>query len=209
NNAPGDPAMNRTVLSAAIALALAGGVAAQEIATAPEAERSGGVVPITYTGDRGRIGLGIDQDGDLLGELLGIFAYDGTRAFLGEGWLGHGGAGGIKFAYNWLWGGRTREDTINDPDSILVSKFFVAADRNAYDDRKASIGFGLEKRDISFDLYYSRALSDERLVSWRTDSFTETVTGNENGRPWRQEITTETLTELFEHPYEDGIGFRV
>lgn len=201
--------MNRTVLSAAIALALAGGVAAQEIATAPEAERSGGVVPITYTGDRGRIGLGIDQDGDLLGELLGIFAYDGTRAFLGEGWLGHGGAGGIKFAYNWLWGGRTREDTINDPDSILVSKFFVAADRNAYDDRKASIGFGLEKRDISFDLYYSRALSDERLVSWRTDSFTETVTGNENGRPWRQEITTETLTELFEHPYEDGIGFRV
>src|SRR5690606_39369765 len=71
------------------------------------------------------------------------------------------------------------------------------------------IGFGLEKRTSSFDLYYSRAFSDERLVASRTDIFTEIVTGVEGGRPWRQELTTETVTKLFEHPYEDGIGFRV
>src|SRR5690606_8806104 len=71
------------------------------------------------------------------------------------------------------------------------------------------IGFGLEKRTTSFDLYYSRAFSDERLVASRTDIFTEIVTGVEGGRPWRQELTTETVTKLFEHPYEDGIGFRV
>lgn len=201
--------MNRTILFAAISLALAGAAAAQEIATAPEAERSGGVVPITYTGDKGRVGLGIDQDGDLLGELLGVFAYDGTRAFLGEGWFGQGGSGGIKFAYNWLWGGKTVDDTINAPDSVLVSKVFLAADQNVLDDRKATIGFGLEKRNTSFDLYYSRAFTDERLLSSNLDTFTEIVTGVENGRPWRQEVTTETLTQLFEHPYEDGIGFRV
>lgn len=201
--------MNRSILSAAVSLALAGGATAQDIATAPEPDRSGGVVPITYTGDKGRIGLGIDQDGDVLGEILGVFAYDGTRAFLGEGWFGQGGAGGLKFAYNWLWGGRTVDDTINAPDSVLVSKVFLAADRNVFDDRKATIGFGLEKRNTSFDLYYSRAFSDERLVASRTDIFTEIVTGVEGGRPWRQELTTETVTKLFEHPYEDGIGFRV
>lgn len=201
--------MNRTTLFAAISLALAGAAAGQEIATAPEAERSGGVVPITYTGDKGRVGLGIDQDGDLLGELLGVFAYDGRRAFLGEGWFGQGGSGGIKFAYNWLWGGKTVDDTINAPDSVLVTKVFLAADQNVFDDRKATLGFGLEKRNTSFDLYYSRALTDERLISSDVDIFTEIVTGVENGRPWRQEITTETLTQLFEHPYEDGLGFRV
>ena len=201
--------MNRTILSAAVSLALAGAAGAQEIVTAPEAERSGGVVPVTYTGDKGRVGLGIDQDGDLLGEILGVFAYDGTRAFLGEGWFGQGGSGGLKFAYNWLWGGKTLDDTINAPDSVLVSKFFLAADQNVFDDRKATIGFGLEKRNTSWDLYYSRAFTDERLLSSNLDTFTEIVTGVENGRPWRQEITTETLTRLFEHPYEDGIGFRV
>jgi outer membrane protein OmpA-like peptidoglycan-associated protein len=201
--------MKRTVLSATIALSFAGAAAGQPVATAPEANPSDAVVPITYVGGNARIGLGIDDEGDLLGELLGVFGYDGTRAFLAEGWLGQGSAGGAKISYNWLWGGKTVEDTINAPDGVLVTKAFLAADQNTFEDRKATLGFGLERRNTSLDFYYSRALTDERLVSSDLQTRIETITGVENGRPYTQQITIDTLTELFEHPYEDGVGLRV
>lgn len=200
--------MNRKVLCAAIAASFAGAAAGQQIATDPAAEPSGGVVPLTYVGGNARIGLGIDQDGDVTGEGLGIFGYDGTRAFLAEGWLGHGGAGGVKFGYNWLWGGRTVQDTIDAPDGVLVAKAFGALDRNAFDDRKATVGLGFEKRDTSVDVYYSHALSDERLIASTTLVERETITGSENGRPYRQEITTLTTTDQFERPYRHGLGVR-
>lgn len=200
--------MNRKVLCAAIAASFAGAAAGQQIATDPAAAPSGGVVPLTYVGGNARVGLGIDQDGDVTGEALGIFGYDGTRAFLAEGWLGHGGAGGVKFGYNWLWGGRTVQDTIDAPDGVLVAKAFGALDRNAFDDRKATVGMGFEKRDTSVDVYYSHALSDERLVDSRSVRTIETITGTENGRPFRQDITIDTLTEQFERPYRHGLGVR-
>lgn len=200
--------MNRKVLCAAIAASFAGAAAGQQIATDPASAPAGGVVPLTYVGGNARIGLGVDQDGEVTGDALGIFGYDGTRAFLAEGWLGHGGAGGLKFGYNWLWGGRSLQDTIDAPDGVLVAKAFGALDRNAFDDRKATVGLGFEKRDTSVDVYYSHALSDERLIAGTSLLEFETITGTENGRPYRQDITTATHTLQFERPYRHGLGVR-
>lgn len=205
----GDTTMKRKLLCTAIAATLAGAAGAQPVTSQATPPAEGALVPITYVGGNGRIGLGIDDEGDLLGELLGVFGYDGTRAVLAEGWFGQGGAGGVKIAYNWLWGGKTVQDTIDAPDGIRVAKFFLAADRNVFDDRKATIGFGLERRDTAFDLYYSHALSDERLLSSGTERRIEIVQGTIDGRPYTQRITIDTLTELFEHPYENGLGLRV
>ncbi len=200
--------MQKRILFVAIAVALAGAAAAPAAAQDADSRGSGGVIPISHVGSNARIGLGLDQDGNVQGEALGIFGYDGTRAFLAEGWLGDGGAGGIKFAYNWLWGSRSVDDSIHAPDTVLVTKLFAALDQNAFDDRKATLGFGWERRKLGVDLYYARALTDERLIAHRSERTVEQVTGNDGGRPYRQEITIDTLTEQFEHPYQHGVGVR-
>lgn len=167
-------------------------------------------IPITYVGANTRIGLGFTDDGDANGEFLAIFGADGRSAWLAEGWFGQGGAAGLKFARHWLLGGATREDTIERPETVRVGKAFVAIDQNAFDDRKATLGFGLERERWFGDLYVSAGLTDERLVDSRTLVEQSTLTGTTPaGRPFTQLRTVTTTTRAFEKAYDHGVGARV
>lgn len=188
-------------------LTFASGLAhAQNQTTPPPAQ---GVVPITYVGSNGRIGVGINDDGDVNGEFLGFFGHRGHATGMVEGWYGQGGAGGLKLGYHWLWGGRSLDEVIADPDGASVAKVFAAVDRNVMGDRKASLGFGLERERWFGDLYVSAGLTDERLVDTRNVVNISTITGtNAAGRPFTQQRTVTTLTRAFEQAYDHGVGAR-
>jgi outer membrane protein OmpA-like peptidoglycan-associated protein len=166
-------------------------------------------VPITYVGSQARIGLGIDKEGDVSGEALGFFGHDGDSTWFGEGWIGQGGSGGLKLGRHWLWGGRSAQDAIETPDAITVAKTFAAVDRNAFGDRKATLGFGLERERWFGDLHVSAGLTDERLVDTRSVVTTSTLSGTTpGGRPFTQQRTLTTVTRFFEQAYDHGVGAR-
>ncbi len=180
-----------------IAIALATAAQAQ---TTPETGMDASI-PITYVGSNARVSLGINDDGDILGEVLGILGKTDESAWLAELWLGQGGAGGVKFGYNWLRG---------EPEggSASVWKVFAAGDQNVFKDRKATIGIGRERNDFFWSGYISHAASGKRLVDTDLDTVVNTLTGSDANGNWTQTQTIETLTEFFERPYENGIGMR-
>jgi zona occludens toxin (predicted ATPase) len=45
--------------------------------------------------------------------------------------LGAGAGGGIQVDHNWLLWGKTRQDSIDAPDSVVVAKSFLAVTRTA------------------------------------------------------------------------------
>lgn len=196
--------MHKPMLLAALLTFASGFTQAQ---TAPPPAE--GVVPITYVGSNGRIGVGVNDDGDVNGEFLGFFAHRGHATGMVEGWYGQGGAGGLKLGYHWLWGGRTLDQVIADPTGASVAKVFAAVDRNVMGDRKASLGFGWERETWFGDLYVSAGLTDERLVDTRTLVNISTITGtNAAGRPFTQQRTLTTITRAFEQAYDHGVGAR-
>ncbi len=195
--------MRRTSIATAIALVLGAPVHAQP-APAEDAQ-----VPLTYVGANARVSLGIDEHGDVQGEALGIFGFDGDSAWIGELWKGQGSAGGVQFDYHWLLGGLTRQDTIDRPGDVRVAKAFVAFDQNVWHDRKASVGVGYEKNDFFVDGYLSFATSGARRIDTLTEQTSHLLSGVENGHAWTQTETVTTITDVFAHPYEHGIGVRL
>jgi outer membrane protein OmpA-like peptidoglycan-associated protein len=195
--------MTRTTLSLALGLALLQPAFAQQ--TPPPVE---GQVPVSYVGSNARLSLGVSDDLDATGELLFVFGEDGDSAWLAEAWFGYGGAGGIKFDYHWLWGGRTRDDLLEDASNVRVAKAFVAIDQNPFDDRKATLGFGLEREHGFFDVYLSHGLTDERLADTDVLTTTRLLTGTEAGRPYQQLETTTLTTRTFFQAYDWGVGLR-
>ena len=129
-------------------------------------------IPITYVGTNARVSLGVNDDGDINGEALGIFGFDGDSAWIAQLWLAEHGAGGVQLDYHWLWGGKTRQDSIDNPDSVRVAKAFVAVDKNIWNDRKATLGVGYQKNDFFVDGYVSGALTGNRYVGTDTDTTT-------------------------------------
>jgi outer membrane protein OmpA-like peptidoglycan-associated protein len=208
SNLSGDIIMRRRLLSLAIASVLASPVAAQSTADPPP-QPSDAVVPLSWVGSDTRVSIGIDDDGDFEGEAFQVFGNDGDSAWIGQGWIGRGGAGGAKLDYHWLWGGLTREDTITRPDAVTVAKAFVAVDQNAFEDRKLSVGFGLERERFFLDGYLSQGLTDERLTDTFVEVRNDTITGTQNGRPFTQTRTTTTTTRSFEQAWDHGVGARV
>ncbi|MGB0133141.1 Ig-like domain-containing protein [Dokdonella sp.] len=182
-----------------VAIALATTAHAQ----APSEPSSGDVtIPVTYVGSNARVSLGVDNDGDVLGEILAILGKTDESAWLAELWLGQGSSGGLQVSYNRLFGSA-------DSDKATVWKFFGAGDQNMYQDRKATIGVGWERNDLFFSGYYSHATSGSRLINSTLITDTTTLTGSDAGGAYTQLQTVETLTDFFEHPYDDGVGFRL
>lgn len=195
---------------APLLLAVSGAAQAQPSnpATAPAAGDAS--IPITYVGANTRIGLGFTDDGDASGEFLAVFGADGRSAWLAEGWFGQGGAGGLRVGRHWLLGGATREDTIERPETVRVGKAFLAIDQNPFEDRKATLGLGLERERWFGDLHLSAGLTDERLVDTRVVVDRSTITGiTPAGRPFTQQRTLTTTTRAFEKAYDHGVGARV
>ncbi|UXI69148.1 Ig-like domain-containing protein [Tahibacter amnicola] len=200
--------MHRTLLALGIALALSAPSAAQENPAA-DARPVDHTIPLTYVGTNARVSLGVNDDGDIHGEGLGIFGFDGDSAWLGQLWLAEHGAGGVQFDYHWLWGGKTRQDTIDNPDSVAVAKAFVAVDQNIWNDRKATLGVGYEKNDFFVDGYLTAGITGKRFIGSTLTMDTTTLNGTENGHTYTQISTTRTITDAFEHPYEKGLGVRL
>ncbi len=164
----------------------------------------------TYIGDRYRIGVGLDSEFDVTGEFLAAFAETDSSSWIGEGWLGREGAGGLKLNYHWLTGAETEEGP--DGDVYVdgrVAKLFLAADQNQHSDRKLTFGGGMETESMFWSLYGMSAISDERLVS-RDESVEEMiVTGQVDGRDFTRMDALERVVDWYEAPYEWGVGARL
>lgn len=163
---------------------------------------------LAFVGDTSRLGIGIDDDGDWLGEYFHVFGDGEHSNWVGEVWANDEEAGGLKFGYHWISGAEGLSE-INNADDLWVGKLFLAADQNEEDDRKATLGFGYENSSVFWGAYFMKSLTDERLVSEITDSFTRPVTetiGNEVFQ--RDDIVTNTF-RAYEHPYDRGIGLRL
>jgi outer membrane protein OmpA-like peptidoglycan-associated protein len=183
-------------------LCIAFALAATANAQPPSSPVSGdATIPLTYVGSNARVSLGINDDGDVLGEILAILGKTDESAWLGELWLGQGGAGGVQLGYNRLRGAA-------ESDSAAVWKFFAAGDQNRFKDRKATLGIGWERDDLFFSGYVSHATSGTRLVDARLFSDTTILNGSDALGDYTQTQTIDTLITAFEHPYENGLGVR-
>ena len=164
---------------------------------------------LTFAGDRYRVGVGIDTEFDVIGEFMAAFNETPTSALIGEGWLGRKGAGGLKLNYHWLFSGTSE----SGPDGPVytdgrVAKLFIAADQNQHDDRKLTLGLGYEHQDRFLGIYGMRALTDERLVNRAVDLSDVLVRGEIGGRGFSRLDQLERVTELFEKPFDWGVGLR-
>lgn len=162
-----------------------------------------------FIGDRYTIGIGLDSEFDVIGEFQAALYESQRSSFIGDGWLGSEGAGGVKLNYHWL----INETAEEGPDGPVytdgnIAKLFVAADQNQFEDRKLTFGGGWEGRNWAFSGYGMTALSDERLVDSTTTFEEMLVTGQIDGRDFSRVDSIETVTELFEEPYEWGLGLR-
>jgi outer membrane protein OmpA-like peptidoglycan-associated protein len=206
--------MARKLLPVAIGLALSSTGFAQTQAEIdqgrqPPVDASAPVqsVPVTYVGSNLRVSLGVDEDGDVLGEVLGILGKTDEHAWLGQLWLGNGGAGGVQVDYHWLRG--SADEAADHPDNASVWKVFGAGDQNAWKDRKVSLGLGWEKQDFSVDGYLMHSVTGSRLANTTTDTILTEISGSDENGPYTQTQTVETLTKFYEHPYDNGVGVRL
>jgi len=197
--------VRRKLLPIAVGLALSSTAFAQSASVSPPPPVDS-TIPITYVGSNARVSLGVDDHGDVLGEVLGILGKTDEHAWLAELWLGQGGAGGVQIDYHWLHG--SAADAIEKPDSVSVLKAFGAFDQNQWKDRKVSVGFGWEKNDFSVDGYLMHATSGSRFVNQINTSVVTQINGSDSGGDFTQTQTIDTLTQYFEHPYDNGVGVR-
>lgn len=197
--------MHRNLLATAVGLALLSPLCAQD---APPPDSTVGSVPVALVSSNARVGLGVNEEGEVHGEARAFFGDDGDSLWFGEGWLGDGGAGGLKLGLNWLWGA-AREDSIERPETVTVAKTFIAVDQNRNEAQKVSVGVGMEREHWYGDVYLSGGITGDRLVGQSTTTLVNTLTGTDAGRPYTQTQTIATLLREFEHPYEGGIGARI
>jgi outer membrane protein OmpA-like peptidoglycan-associated protein len=155
---------------------------------------------LEYMGDHTRLGIGVDSDGEVSGEVLHVFGETDTSNFIGEGWGGSNGAG-LKLNYHWL---------VGDEDNVdFVSKVFIAVDQNEDLDRKATFGAGLETEKFFAGAYGSKSISDSRELSRSSITNTDILTGTDSVGAWRQEQNSSLLTRRFAKAYDYGVGLRV
>ncbi len=164
----------------------------------------------TFIGDQYRIGIGLDSEFDITGEFQASFAETYRNAWIGEGWLGRKGAGGLKLNYHWVFGGETDDG----PDGPVytdgrVAKLFMAGDQNQHSDRKLTFGGGMEYERFFWSLYGMTAISSERLVNQEIDIEELIVTGQVDGRDFTRMDTLERVVDWYEAPYEWGAGVRI
>lgn len=159
---------------------------------------------LSYTGGLSLVGVGVDQDGRIHGQASHVLHEESLSAWIAQAWLGNGG-GGLRLDYNWIAG----QDGQPETDGV-VRKMFAALDRNRDDDRKFTVGLGLERENWSGSLSYATGLSDQRWVGpvLVTDETTQ-QSGTDAGKPYIDTTTTTTYTRFFERAYRHGVGMRV
>ncbi|MGN6519844.1 MAG: Ig-like domain-containing protein [Dokdonella sp.] len=165
-------------------------------------------VPLSYVGNDGSVSIGVNREGHTEGQLLGVFARNNARAMVGQIWWDQSGAGGAQADFNWLWGGdpiAAREH----PDRATVARLSFAVDQNGEHDRKATLGFGIERRAFSVEGWLSHGISGARLAGHAVHSDVATTSGDDDIGTYTQ-VDTTTIQTLFERkPYGAEIGLQV
>jgi hypothetical protein len=162
-------------------------------------------VPLSYVGNDGSVSIGVNREGQTEGQLLGVFARNNARALVGQVWWDRAGAGGAQADFNWLWGGdpiAAREH----PDQATVSRLSFALDQNADKDRKATLGFGVERRDYSIEAWLAHGVSGARVAGHALHDDLSQVGGSDDIGTYTQVETTTTDTLFESKPYGTEIG---
>ncbi len=165
-------------------------------------------VPLSYVGNDGSVSLGINREGQTEGQLLGVFARNNARAVVGQLWWDRTGAGGVQGDFNWLWG-VTPLEAREHPDSVTIARLSFALDQNEGHDRKATLGFGIERREFSLEGYLARAVTGARSAGSSLHNDITTLTGVDDIGNYTQ-VQTSTVETLFARkPYGIEAGFQV
>jgi len=158
---------------------------------------------LAYQDDYSQVGLGVDQSGNITGEVKYLLSGDTASGTIGELWASDG-AGGLKLSRNWI-----PTDADGKPDrTSAIRKLFAALDQNSLQDRKFTLGGGLENGRGFVAAYLSTAASGSRRLAPQTETTVTTVNGVDNGRPYIDTITSITTINTYEHPFDWGIGVR-
>lgn len=200
---------NAVTLAVLAALATPGAVLAQmvpgQVVGNHPAEVSGAAAgaSLQYTGGLSQIGIGIDRDARVQGQASHVLSEDLFSAWIAQAWLGNR-AGGLRIDYNWIPAIEGKADA-----SAFARKLFAAVDRNRDSDRKLTLGVGLENERWFGSLSASHGLSGKRYLGGPLVSESvATVTGDDNGRPYLDTVTTTTATRYFRQVYDYGLGVR-
>ena len=165
-------------------------------------------VPLTYVGGDGSVSLGINAEGETEGQLLGVFARNDARAMVGQLWWDRAGAGGIQADFNWLWGmdpARAREQ----PGEATIARLTFALDQNAEHARKATLGFGIERREFSLEGYLARGFGGGRAAGSTTLLDDRVLTGSDGVGDYAQLETTATELLFESRPYGNEFGVQL
>ena len=200
--------MKKRILVSALTAALAAAGAAQ--AERGNVSMSGDQdnTRLSYYGDDTRFGLGINHEGDLLGELFHVLGSDHDSAWIGEGWYNRRAAG-LKMSYHWIPGQHDEASLAENAENLRVWKAFAAIDQNRDRDRKATVGGGFERDNTFFGAYYSHGLTGERQIDTSISISERVIEDFLDGRPFRQTETTTTTTDVFQRAYNHGVGVRL
>lgn len=159
---------------------------------------------LAYRSDRGYVGLGVDESGNITGEVRYLLSGGATTGTVGELWAGNG-SGGLKLSYNWIPAMADGKPDVNK----AIRKIFGAVDQNAMDDRKLTLGAGLENGNGQLAGYLSHSLTGSRQLATQYLTSTATVSGNDgSGRPYLDTTTQLTAIDAYEHPFDWGVGVR-
>ena len=186
--------MKQKPSNAALAILL-GGATFVVPAVAQDASKPTPGANLQYVGADTRLGIGVDSDHRVRGELFQVLRGDDKSATLAEIW-GSRNAGGAKLSQHWTSG------------TSAVNKVFAAIDQGDKDLRKATIGGGQEYEKWFWNTYLSKGLSGARQSSASSVATTVTQGGIEAGRPYEEDVTTTVTSRTFNRPYDWGVGAR-
>ena len=162
-------------------------------------------IPLSYVGNDATVSLGINEEGHTEGQLMGVFARSNARATVAQLWWDRAGAGGLQADFNWLWGFdpmRAREH----PEQATVARLSFALDQNSDHDRKATVGFGIERREYSLEAYLSGGISGARRSDTSLLNTEATIHGTDEIGDYTQVETTTTETIFDRKPYGGELG---
>ena len=164
-------------------------------------------VPLSYVGNDASVSLGVNEEGQTEGQILGVFARNNERAAVGQLWWDRGGAGGFQTDFNWLWGMNALEAR-EHPDSATVARLSFAVDQNEDHDRKATVGFGIERRAYSLEAYLSGGITGARHSDSTLANTLATINGADAIGDYTQVETTTTETIFDRQPYGAEFGLQ-
>src|SRR5690606_28972072 len=115
---------------------------------------------------------------------------------------------GLQADFNWLWGMDPAQARLH-PENAMVARLTFALDQNAAHDRKATVGFGIERREFSLEGYLAHGSSGGRPAGSALLTDDIVVTGSDGVGDYSVVETTTTELLFESRPYGTEIGVQV